>query len=129
MCLACVGLGASPEEGTETVHTVEQIRIPVTDITTVTVEPKSIEVLPKACADIVLESANQREGYRKLSQTMAELTRIIDDAGKVVYTKDSNEVVRLSNRWTQMQREQSEAWELIGTADANITRLLPNCPR
>ena len=130
MCLASLGLGSLLGGGkAETVHTVETIRIPVTDIKTETVRVPGPSTVPAACMKIIAASEQQQQGYRKLSATLAELSRIIDDTGKVVYTKDPNEVVRLSNRWQQLQREQSAAWQLIGTADADITAASPNCPR
>ena len=109
-----------------TVTKTETIRIPVTDIVTQTVQPKPVEVLSQACRDVIAAGIQQQEGHRKLSVTLAKLSEIIDDTGKVVYTSDPNEVVRLSQRWMQLQRDQSDAWNLIGSADADMTRATPS---
>lgn len=113
----------------EQVTKTETIHIPVTDIVTQTVQPKPVEVLSQACRDLIVAGDQAREGYRKLSVTLAELSKIVDDAGKVMYSSDPNEVVRLSQRWMNLQRDQSAAWNLIGSADADAARAAPNCHR
>lgn len=122
---SCVSNAAEPS----TVTVTEEIRVPVTDLKTVTVAPRANEVLSQACARIIDAATNQQAGYQQLGRVMGELSAIIDDTGKVVYTEDPNEVIRLSGRARDLRHQQIEAWNKIGAAAVIIDANLPNCQR
>lgn len=103
--------------------------MPVTDLKTVTVAPRANEVLSEACARIIDATIDQQAGFQQLGRVMGELSRIIDDTGKVVYTEDPNEVIRLSGRARDLRHQQIEAWNKIGAAAVIIDANLPNCQR
>lgn len=126
---AVLGSCVSNADEPSTVTVVEEIRIPVTDVKTVTVQPKANEVLSPACARIIAAAEQQRLAYQKLSATVAKFTKLIDDAGKVMYTDDPNQLSELDTQWRQLQRDQIAAWEQIGTADQAIATNLPDCRR
>lgn len=112
----------------EAVTVTRTVTQPVTDIKTVTAPPMPVPYIPEACVEVIDIALQAREGARQLSASQGALSKIIDEAGKVIYTDDPNEVVRLSQAWMDLQGTQHSAWFLIGSADADMTRALKDCP-
>lgn len=129
MSVFTIGLvaGAQACSATQIVEVEKPQRVYLTDVKTETVEVPMPADVPAACYELRDKASELLDNTSQLSGTHGRISQLLSDIATQMMSDDPNAVVEIKREYMDIQRDDTELWQSLGTNQYELRTKIEGC--